>query len=75
MIPLCIYSPDFNAKGVAVAHRNPCEIYHREDSVIESPLREIIESKQLSLSNLSLNFCETAIYDDKVFLENLVAVH
>ena len=42
--------------------------------VIESSLWEIIESKHFALINLSLNFCETTIYD-KVFLENLVAVH
>ena len=44
-------------------------LHHRVDSVIESSLREIIGS-----NNLSLNLCETTIYD-KVFLENLVAVH
>ena len=47
---------------------------HRVDSVIESSLQEIIGSKNFALINLSLNFCETTIYD-KVFLENLVAVH
>ena len=47
---------------------------HRVDSVVESSLREIIGSKNFELINLSLNFCETTIYD-KVFLENLVAVH
>ena len=47
---------------------------HRVDSVIESSLREIIGSKNFALINLSLKFCETTIYD-KVFLENLVAVH
>ena len=46
--------------------------YHRVDSVIESSFREIIESKKCALINMSLNFCETTIYD-KVFLENLVA--
>ena len=40
---------------------------------IESSLREIIGSKNFALINLSLNFCETTIYDNKVFLENLVA--
>ena len=48
---------------------------HRVDSVIESSLREIIGSKNLALINLNLNFCETTIYDNKVFLENIVAVH
>ena len=46
--------------------------YNRVDSVIESSFREIIESKNFALINMSLNFCETTIYD-KVFLENLVA--
>ena len=50
-------------------------LYHRVDSVIESSLREIIGNKNFALINLSLNFCETTIYDNKVFLENLVAVH
>ena len=49
--------------------------YRRVDSVIESSLREIILSKNFTLINLSLNFCETKIYDNKVFLKNLVAVH
>ena len=49
--------------------------YHRVDSVIESSLREIIGSKNFAVINLSLNFCETTIYDNKVFLENLVTVH
>ena len=49
--------------------------WHRADSVIESSLREIKVSKNFLLINLSLNFCETTIYDNKVFLENLVAVH
>ena len=31
--------------------------------------------QKFSLVNLSLNFCETTIYDSKVFLENLVAAH
>ena len=52
---------------------------HRVDGVIidviESSLREIIGSKNVALINLSLNFCETTIYDNKVFLENLVTVH
>ena len=51
------------------------KVHHRVDSVIESSLREIIGSKNFALINLSLNFCETTIYDNKVFLENLVAVH
>ena len=50
------------------------QLSHKVDSVIESSLREIIGSKNFVLINLSLNFCETTIYD-KVFLENLVAVH
>ena len=49
--------------------------HHRVDSVIESSLREIIESKTFALINLSLNFCETTIYDSKVFLNHLVALH
>ena len=49
--------------------------HHRVDSVIESSLREIIGSKNFALINLSIDFCETTIYDNKVFLENLVAVH
>ena len=48
---------------------------HIVHSVIESSLQEIIGSKNFALINLSLNFCETTIYDDKVFLENLTAVH
>ena len=40
----------------------------------EGSLREIIGRINFTLINLSLNFCETTIYD-KVFLENLVAVH
>ena len=48
---------------------------HRVDSVIESSLREILGSKNFALINLSFNFCEATIYDNKVFLENLVAVH
>ena len=47
---------------------------HRVDSVIESSLREMTGSKNFALINFSLNFCETTIYD-KVFLENLIAVH
>ena len=42
--------------------------------VIESSLQEIIGSKNFALINLSLNFCETTIYDNKIFIENLVAV-
>ena len=49
--------------------------HHRVDSVIESSLREIIGRKKIALINLSLNFCETTIYDNKVFLENIIAVH
>ena len=49
------------------------QLIHRVDSVIESSLREIIGSKNFALINLSLNFCETSIYDNKVFLENLVS--
>ena len=49
--------------------------YHRVDSVIESSFREIIGSINFALINLNLNFCETTIYDNKVFLENLVEVH
>ena len=49
--------------------------HHRVDSVIESSLREIIGSKDFALINLSLNFSEMTIYDKKVFLDNLVAVH
>ena len=59
--------------------RSPEPIYrrfhHRVDSVVESSLLEIIGSKNFALIDLSLNFCETTIYDNKVFLENLVAVH
>ena len=47
----------------------------RVDSVIESSLREIIGSKNFALINLSLNFCETTTYENKVFLQNYVAVH
>ena len=55
---------------------NACSGFeHIEDSVIESSLREIIGSKNFALINLSLNFYEMTIYDNKVFLENLVAVH
>ena len=56
-----------------------CQIFgagqHRVDIVVESSLREIVGSKNFALINLSLNFCETTIYDNKVFLENLVAGH
>ena len=51
------------------------ELGHGADSVIESSLWEIIGSKNFSLINLSFNSCETTIYDNKVFLENLVPVH
>ena len=59
--------------GAAVVLRTA--LNNRVDSVIESSLREIIGSKNFALINLCLNFCETTIYDYKVFLENLVAVH
>ena len=45
------------------------------DIVIESSLREMIGIIFFSLFNLSLNFCETSMNDNKVILENLVAVH
>ena len=48
---------------------------HRVDSVIESSLREIIGIKKFALINMSLNFCETATYNNKAFIENLVAMH
>ena len=54
---------------------SPLWLYHRVDSVIESSLREIIGSKNFALINLSLNFGETTIYGNRVFLENLVALH
>ena len=47
---------------------------HRVVSVTESSLREIIGSKNFAFINLNSNFCETTINDEKVFLENLVAV-
>ena len=47
----------------------------RVESVIESSLQEIIGNKNFALISLSLNFYETTIYDNKLFLENLVAVH
>ena len=51
-------------------------LLHRVDSCIESSMREIIGSKNFALVNFNLNFCETTIYyDNKVFIENLVAVH
>ena len=49
--------------------------YHRVDSVIESPWQEIVGSKNFALMNLTLNFCETTIYDNEVFLENSIVVH
>ena len=49
--------------------------YHRVDSVIESSFREIIGIKNFALINLSLNFCKTTKYDNKVFLKIFVAVH
>ena len=66
--------PDFSKFSI-VFKLQPLQYFHRVDSVIESSLREIIGSKNFALINLSLNFCETTIYDNKVFLENLVAVH
>ena len=42
---------------------------HRVDSVIESSLREIIGSKNFALIK---KICETTIYENKVFHENLV---
>ena len=33
------------------------------------------EAKNFELINLSWNFSETKLYDNKVFLENLVEVH
>ena len=56
-------------------HNYFSKYHHRVDSVIESSLREIIGNKDFALINLSLNFCETTAYDNKVFRENLVAVH
>ena len=47
-------------------------VVNRADSVIESSLRG--PSSSFAFINLNLNFCETTIYN-KVFLENLVAVH
>ena len=47
------------------------QCHHRVDNI---SLREMIGSKNFALINLSLNFSRTTIYD-KVFLENLVAVH
>ena len=49
------------------------QFHHRVDCVIESSLREIMWRKNFALINLSLNFCETTIYDKKVFLQNLIA--
>ena len=40
---------------------------HRVDSVIESSVREIIGSKNFALNNLSINFCETRMYNNKYF--------
>ena len=68
-------SPKYFSKSTEISEDLPSRAYHRVDSVIESSLREIIGSKNVALINLSLNFCETTIYDNKVFLENLVAVH
>ena len=64
--PTQSWSANHNATSRALRHIIDC--------VIESSLREIIGSKNFALINLSLNFSETTIYD-KVFLENLVAVH
>ena len=47
---------------------------YRVDSVIESSLLEIVRSKNFALINLCSNFCETTMYN-KIFIENLVAVH
>ena len=69
IIPL----PAEELNELCAAFLTECVYYHRVDSVLESSLREIIGSKNFALINLSLNFCETTIYD-KVFLENLVAV-
>ena len=60
---------------VGTTHARGGTLDHRVVSVIESSLREIIGSKKFALINLSSNFCETTINDNKVFLENLVAVH
>ena len=48
---------------------------HEVDSVIESSLRGIRGGQNFALINFSLDFPETTIYGNKVFLENLVAVH
>ena len=56
------------------AHISCYQAYHRVDSVMESSSLEIIGSQNFALINLSLNFCETTIYENEVFLENLVAV-
>ena len=61
---------DYLRKTICVTEYN-----HRVDNVIESSLREIIGSNNFALFNLSLNFCVSTIYDNKVFLENLVALH
>ena len=50
-------------------------LHHRVDSVIESSLREIIGRKNFALIDLSLNVCETTIYDNKVFKKFIVAVN
>ena len=75
----CIVATILNASHLKISINTSVathgmESIHRVDSVIESSLREIIESKNFALINMSLNFCETTIYN-KVFLENLVAVH
>ena len=71
------FGGDFTNHGSTPLHSRPHarKMHHRVDSVIESSFREIIGSQNFALINLSLYFCETIIYDNKVFLENLVAVH
>ena len=66
----------FKRQNSCRGHRLHCslQLHHRVDSFIESSLREIIDSNIFRLINLSLNFCETTIFNE-VFLENLVAVH
>ena len=61
-------------QNITIYEASSAGMTHRVDSVIDSSLREIIGSKNFELLDLSLNFCKTTIYD-KVFLENLVAVH
>ena len=69
------FSDKFNfSRGIVYVHTSS-RFQHRVDSVIESSLRKIKGSKNFALINFSLNFCETTIYDNKAFPENLVAVH